>query len=212
MTSKPIINEYILNYIEKIRDIIKFFTNAIDKLNDLDLENAIKLLSDSIKTDTEADQLRRKILLEIERKVDDAFLKDYLAKLLRMLDRVSEWIKEASRYLDIIPYLEIPIELREKIEELSRLDLEAIESIFNAAKALIKGDRNAVLKYTLEAEEIEEKADEILHIARKNLVVIGGSIENPALIVMLRDFIEALENVTDYAEDVADILRLIALK
>ncbi len=212
MTSKPIINEYVLNYIEKIRDIIKFFTNAIDKLNDLDLENAIKLLSDSIKTDTEADQLRRKILLEIERKVDDAFLKDYLAKLLRMLDRVSEWIKEASRYLDIIPYLEIPIELREKIEELSRLDLEAIESIFNAAKALIKGDRNAVLKYTLEAEEIEEKADEILHIARKNLVVIGGSIENPALIVMLRDFIEALENVTDYAEDVADILRLIALK
>ena len=156
--------------------------------------------------------MRRKILLEIERKVDDAFLKDYLAKLLRMLDRVSEWIKEASRYLDIIPYLEIPIELREKIEELSRLDLEAIESIFNAAKALIKGDRNAVLKYTLEAEEIEEKADEILHIARKNLVVIGGSIENPALIVMLRDFIEALENVTDYAEDVADILRLIALK
>jgi len=212
LTSKPIINEYVLNYIEKIRDIIKFFTNAIDKLNDLDLENAIKLLSDSIKTDTEADQLRRKILLEIERKVDDAFLKDYLAKLLRMLDRVSEWIKEASRYLDIIPYLEIPIELREKIEELSRLDLEAIESIFNAAKALIKGDRNAVLKYTLEAEEIEEKADEILHIARKNLVVIGGSIENPALIVMLRDFIEALENVTDYAEDVADILRLIALK
>jgi len=212
LTSKPIINEYILNYIEKIRDIIIFFTNAIDKLNDLDLENAIKLLSDSIKTDTEADQLRRKILLEIERKVDDAFLKDYLAKLLRMLDRVSEWIKEASRYLDIIPYLEIPIELREKIEELSRLDLEAIESIFNAAKALIKGDRNAVLKYTLEAEEIEEKADEILHIARKNLVVIGGSIENPALIVMLRDFIEALENVTDYAEDVADILRLIALK
>ena len=29
---------------------------------------------------------------------------------------------------------------------------------------------------------------------------------------MLSGFIESLENVTDYAEDVADILRLIAMK
>ena len=46
--------------------------------------------------------VQRQILLEVERRVDDAFLKNYLAKLLRMLDRVSEWIKEASRYLNII--------------------------------------------------------------------------------------------------------------
>lgn len=49
------INEYLLNYVEKIKDIIKSFTLAIDKLNDLDLENAVKLLSASIRTDTEAD-------------------------------------------------------------------------------------------------------------------------------------------------------------
>lgn len=110
---------------------------------------------------------QRQILLEVERRVDDAFLKNYLAKLLRMLDRVSEWIKEASRYLDIIPYLEIPIELRKSIEELSKLDLKAIESIFNATRALIEEDRDAVFKYALEAEKIEEKADDILHIARK---------------------------------------------
>ena len=46
--------------------------------------------------------VQRQILLEVERRVDDAFLKNYLAKLLRMFDRVSEWIKEASRYLNII--------------------------------------------------------------------------------------------------------------
>ena len=156
--------------------------------------------------------VQRQILLEVERRVDDAFLKNYLAKLLRMLDRVSEWIKKVSRYLDIIPYLEIPIELRKSIEELSKLDLKTIESIFNATRALIEGDRDAVFKYALEVEKIEEKADDILHIARKNLVVIESSIRNPALIVMLSGFIEALENVTDYAEDVADILRLIAMK
>ena len=178
----------------------------------MDLENAVKLLSASIRTDTEADQLRRQILLEVERRVDDVFLKNYLAKLLRMLDRVSEWIKKVSRYLDIIPYLEIPIELRKSIEELSKLDLKTIESIFNATRALIEEDRDAVFKYALEVEKIEEKADDILHIARKNLVVIESSIRNPALIVMLSGFIEALENVTDYAEDVADILRLIAMK
>jgi len=49
-------------------------------------------------------------------------------------------------------------------------------------------------------------------LQEKNLVVIESSIRNPALIVMLSGFIEALENVTDYAEDVADILRLIAMK
>ena len=59
------------------------------------------------------------------------------------------------------------IELRKSIEELSKLDLKTIEPVFNATRALIEEDRDAVFKYALEAEKIEKKADDILHIARK---------------------------------------------
>ena len=48
--------------------------------------------------------------------------------------------------------------------------------------------------------------------SRKLLLDYGGKVENPALIVLLRDFIEALENIIDFAEDAADYIRILALK
>ncbi len=61
-------------------------------------------------------------------------------------------------------------------------------------------------------EELEEMADDVTYRARKELVAFGERIENSAMVVMLRDFIEALENITDYEEDVSDVIRVLSMK
>ncbi len=202
----------ILQYFEKIEKMVNSFMSAIDSLNNLDLGNAYKNLATSIKLDTEADELRREILTLIGSRIDDEVLREDFSKLLRMMDRLTEWIKEASRYLDILPYLEIPQELKNDIEKLARLDVKACKLLRNAAQALLEEKFDEVIRLATEVERIEEEADEANHAARRDIVKHGIKIPNPAIVVMLRDFIEALENATDYAEDVSDVLKLIVCK
>ncbi len=199
---------HILKYFEKVESISKHFVEAISSLNSFNLDNAYKSLAKSIKLDTEADNLRRDIMAYIARAPLDNELKEYLSRLLRMMDRLSEWLKEASRYLDIIPYLEIPPDIRTNIENLAKINMEAIRVLKDAAHRLLKNGED-VSSMLERVEKFEEEADEINHDARKKLVFYGTAISNPALVVMLRDFIESLENVTDYAEDVADVLRVL---
>ena len=206
------VSEGLLEYFDMIESMAKSFKRAINSLNDMDLNNAYKHLDKCIKLDTKADAFRRELMAKIAAEIKDDDLKEDLSKLLRMLDRMSEWIKEASRYLDIIPYLEVPVEIREKIERLSYLDKRAAEELSEAAKALLEGDKKEMNRRVEEVEKIEEEADEINHVAKKTLVSLGYTMTNPALVVMLRDFIEALETATDYAEDVADIIKILSLR
>ncbi len=201
----------IREYFEMIESMAASFKRAINSLNGMNLNNAYKHLDKCIKLDTKADAFRRELMAKIVEEVRNNDLKEDLSKLLRMLDRMSEWIKEASRYLDIIPYFEIPVEIKEDIEKLSYLSKRAAEELSEALKALLSGDKEEMLRRVEGVESIEEEADEINHAAKKSLVSIGYTITNPALVVMLRDFIEALETATDYAEDVADLIRLLAL-
>ena len=201
----------LLEYFEMIESMAASFKRAINSLNGMDLNNAYKHLDKCIKLDTKADAFRRELMAKIVEEIRSDDLKEDLSKLLRMLDRMSEWIKEASRYLDIVPYFEIPVEVREKIEKLSYLSKRAAEELSEALKALLEGDKEEMVRRVEEVESIEEEADELNHTAKKALVSIGYTITNPALVVMLRDFIEALETATDYAEDVADLIRLLAL-
>ncbi len=202
----------LVEYVELIGKIVGNLRKGILLLNDLRIGEAMKTLSEGIKTDTRADEIRRNILFKIDEVIKDSDVKEALARLIRRFDLISEQSKEASRYLTIIPYLEIPVKIREQVEEMSRLASESVDLLVNAVKALIEGDDKKALSQAIRVEEIEEKGDEVNMAARKLLLDYGGKVENPALIVLLRDFIESLENITDFAEDAADYIRIIALK
>ena len=202
----------IFNYFAKIRDMVRGFMKTLEALNSMDLSNAYRSLEQSIAMDTEADEIRRSILERMGGNSLDAKTRDDVARLLRMMDKSSEWIKEALRYLDVIPYLEIPSEIRRDIEELAKLNLEAVETLGKALSKLMSGEDGDVHKLCVAVERIEEKGDEVVHRVRKNMVKYGAKLASAALTVLLMDFVKSLENALDYAEDVADILRVLALR
>jgi len=202
----------ISNYFAKIRSMTEGFIKTLEAVNSMDLQNAYKYLAHSIRMDTEADEIRREILEKISRNSLDAKTRDDVARLLRMMDRTSEWIKEALRYLDIVPYMEIPLEIRKDIEELAKLDAEAIDVLGRAMDMLLREKYDEVYKLCVSVEKIEERGDEALHRARKNVLKHGAKIGDAAMVVLLMDFVKALENALDYAEDVADLMRMLALR
>ena len=208
----PNVRKMIADYFSKVYEMVEGFMKALNALNVMDVQNAYKYLEDSIRKDTEADEIRRSILEELSKDSVEPQVKDDIARLLRMIDRMSEWIKEALRYLDIVPYLEIPQELRSNIERMAKLNLEAVRTIHEAVDKLVEGRYGEVYELCARVEKIEEEGDEVMHSGRKNLLKYGSKIGNPALVIMLRDFLKSLENSMDYSEDIADMLRVIAVR
>jgi len=206
------ISKLLIEYFSKVYEMVEGFMNAISSLNMVDVQNAYKHLEDSIKLDTEADELRRAILEKLSSDSVDPAVRSDIARLLRMMDKVSEWVKEALRYLDLVPYLEIPQEIKDSIEGLAKLNLDAVKTVREAVEELVQGRLDEVYKHCIAVERIEEEADEIMHRGRRGLLKYGPRIGNPALVIMLRDFLKALENAIDYSEDVADTLRVLVAR
>jgi len=206
------ISEALLEYVKEVRNIMRHLRRGIKLLNDVRISDALEELSNAIKADTKADELRRSILFNLEKIIKDSATREAIAHILRRLDLVSEMAKEASRYLSIIPYLEIPDDIKLRIESLSKLGLEACDILVSAVAAVLEGEAKKAIDFSLKVEEVEEKADDVTLEARKVLVDVGEKMSNPALILMIFNFIESLESVTDYAEDAADYIRAIALR
>ncbi len=199
-------------YVVLVNKIVKGLRNSIKLLNEMRVGEALKQISECIQNDTKADNIRRKILYEISRFVEDVDVRESIVRLIRRFDLVAEWSKEASRYLSIIPYLEIPADIRDKVEKLSGYAVESADLLVDAVESLFEGDIEVAREHACRVEELEEKADEVNVAARKLLLKYGEKIKNPAFIVMLKDFIESLENIVDYAEDAADYVRALAIR
>lgn len=202
----------IIEYAVEVRNILGYLRDGLRLLNQIRVGEAEVALSDAIKADTRGDKTRREILFRLGLEIEDSSIREDVAHLVRRLDLVSEWAKEAARYLTIIPYLEVPVDLREKAERLSSLAVEAADLLLASVKALLEGDEKTANSHATRVEHIEEEADQVNIEARRLLIKHGTDIENPAIVFMFRDFIESLENITDYAEDAADYIRALAIK
>lgn len=204
MELPPRIAELLARYLGEVVGMAQCFRKALEALERFDLGNAYRSLSRAIEADTRADAIRRVLYEEVLRSVEEPDLRNRLSRYLRMVDRTSEMLKEASRYLELIPYLEIPAEIRRGIRELASLCLEAVRAIHAISLRLAEGALEEVQELAKHVECVEEEADAVNDRVRRMLMVYGPRFSNPAIPVVLRDFVEALEGVTDYAEDVAD--------
>ncbi len=123
MFSRDLIDDTLL-YVEKIGVMIEKVRNAISLLNDARIDEAQRELATVVRLDTEADNQRRELAERRLEGVGDADARRIFLDLLRLLDRVSEWSKEAARYLRVVPFTMVPEMLRSRVEELAQLGLE----------------------------------------------------------------------------------------
>lgn len=201
----------VYKYGSMVGDIVKSIANSLTYLDSLRPGEARVEIAKAIDSDTKADRYRRKLIESRITEVRDSIARSYLINILRMLDRVAEWAKESVRYLDLIPYMEIPSTVKLSVQEMVTASVVGMERVIEALNSIRKGDYSSAATICEEVEHIEEKVDEMLHKARKNLIAYSSRIQDHIAAVFLKDFIESIENVTDYEEDAADIIRALAI-
>lgn len=200
----------IIDYAEEVLGIVQDLRRGIDFLNSMNSGEAMQELANAINSDTKADAMRREILITLT-SVKGGYVRERVARLVRRLDLVSEQAKEAARDLTLIPYLELPSDIKDVINSLSRDVYESVKALTKSLAALMYDQPDEAVNYSRIVEELEEDADKVFLKGKRLLIKYGQKIVNPAIILMLFNFMQSLENVTDYSEDAGDYIRTLAI-
>lgn len=202
----------LFSYLEKIQDAVSSFEDAVSLLNEMRTGEARVKLADTMKCEKDADKIRRKIIDYMEKEhVEPEFKEDFF-HLIKRVDLIADWIKEAARELTVMPYLEIPAPIREKLEELMDKVEELAKKVVKAITFFIEEKYSEAWRLIDEIEALEEEADEINVSIRGMLLEYSNQIKPCPLAILIHEFNTELEEAADACEDAGDYIRALIVQ
>jgi predicted phosphate transport protein (TIGR00153 family) len=159
----------------------------------------------------EADVMRRRIIEELARGELPSDDRVGLMRLGRQLDWITDWSHEAGRILVMFDLSQMPKEIQSVLVEMCSTTAQATLHVADTVQKLIDGDLDASLKAADEVERLEETVDGLHQRARGILKDIETDGVHVGSIILLSQFLEAIENTADRCEDACDQARVMAV-
>ncbi len=194
------------DYLDRIEETTDYFKTAIKLLDEIRVGEARKKLSDSMRKEEEADRIKKKIFDLLEEARIDPAVKEQLFYMIGRIDDIADWFKEAARELIIIPYLEIPQSIRDGLEKLVNISVEAASKTIEAYRSVLEGN-SEVKELIDEVDKLEEEADMVNLENRGKLLDYSDEIKPLTLAILLHDYNRDLEEATDACQNASDFLR-----
>ena len=185
----------------------KCIQNAIDGKKE-ELQRSFELLETK---EHEADIMRRHIIEELARGELPSDDRVGLMRLGRQLDWITDWAHEGSRILVMFDLSKMPQQIQALLLEMCSTTKQATIHVADTVQKLIDGNLDASLKAADEVERLEEKVDGLNQKARGILKDIDTDGLSVGSIILLSEFVEAIENTADRCEDACDQVRVMAV-
>ncbi|HEV2439831.1 MAG TPA: DUF47 family protein [bacterium] len=169
-----------------------------DDYRDVDARAAaIKSLEDG------GDAITHEIIDRLNRTFITPFDREDIYELARQLDNVIDWIEATAARMAVY---QIPRPTREG-QEMARIIVSVAEAIVEAV-----GNLRHLDKLTGPVREINRLENLADHVQRDAVAALFASTANAIDIMKWKEIYETLEEATDQAEDVANILETIKTK
>jgi predicted phosphate transport protein (TIGR00153 family) len=159
----------------------------------------------------EADETRRAMVTELSNRELFPNERDDLMELVRAVDWIADWSREAARILVIIPFFILPSEFRNTIEIMCKENYSCVRVLTQCIHSLSSDPRTA-LEYADQVELIEEDLDDLYGKTRNLFVKLTEEDMNRGALILLNEFMNAIETVSDWCENTADLARAIAIR
>jgi predicted phosphate transport protein (TIGR00153 family) len=198
-------------YVESITNASGKFTEAVRLLNDVKISESQSSFSQVVKLLDQSGKYKTMLEDEIANSSLDPGFKEELLSLINQIDEVGDLVKESAREFTILPFLEIPIQLREGLLKLTRIISEMISDLSESTKALIMGEYSIVDAFVERLIELEEKADELESNNRAMLLSFSEKIKPHALHLLIHDLNSILENTADSCARTARRIKLLVI-
>ncbi len=204
------INQLLLKHLDATKDAVRELLRGIESLNSGRMEEGEQRLELCVRKEEEADYLRRMIVRELEKGELPPEEREDLMWLVARLDLVADWAKEATRILRIIPFEQLPEELRRNVCRTLTMVDKCVQALVLSVRRLFERPREA-LELTSRVEELEEEVDR-LDLENRRLLVSMASCLPHGYVTVIDDFLHSIENIADAAEDTADVVQAIAIR
>jgi len=159
----------------------------------------------------EADVLRSRIIEELARGELPPDDRVNLMRLGRQLDWITDWSHEGGRILVMFELSKMPKQIQDVLVEMCSTTTEATIHVTDTVEKLMDGNLDASLKAADQVERLEEKVDGLHQKARGILKDIPTDGVHVGSIILLSQFLEAVENTADRCEDACDQARVMAV-
>ncbi len=197
-------------HFDKVMELTKTFKEYIDLYSDCRPEEYSSKYQLIFKLEREADEEKEKIISEISRGPFHPIDREDIIGLVLTIDDIAANLKSASRKLLYTDSRNVPEPVRGKLVGLTGFMMEIIEKLGEALNALIEKSEDT-LKLTDLVERKEEEIDEFRHDLINEVLKWGDSSGRLSDVLMVKEAIENIENASDRAEDVADLIRRITV-
>lgn len=199
----------IRDHAQKITDTIIELNRAVMALTKGEKERALDAIKRVSLSEKEADRLEETITEELSKGDLESKEREDLMHLIRRMDYVADWAKEASMNLQLVveANVQVPITLWTMYSGMTG----ELEKSAKALKSTIDNlgvDEDAVGKYERAVVVQEHILDDMYFSTKKE--IFFAEID-PKAIYLMRDILHDIENSSDKCKDAADMIRIILI-
>jgi len=205
--------------LKMVEEHLELTQNAVQDLYKMVEASAMCLEKDSkdffesvSQLEMRADALRRSIVEELTKsEIFPEERQDFL-ELVRAVDWVADWAKEAGRILVIIPFDKAPDEMKQAALNMCKANVDCVSVLGDCVQSLHERNPTKALSLADKVEILEEEIDELYSVARDHLADLEYPGFSLGALILLNEFLDALETVADWCENTADIVRAIVVR
>jgi predicted phosphate transport protein (TIGR00153 family) len=159
----------------------------------------------------EADQLRRDMVEQLTKSEMFPEEREDLMELVRAVDWIADWSKEAGRILMIIPFDKVHEDMSEAVSNMCKANTQCVRVLIESIHALLRNPEK-VIELTNEVELFEEDIDDLYNISREFIAKLEFPGFTTGELILLNEFLNALETMSDWCENTADIVRAVSIR
>lgn len=191
-----------------VEELIACVNSAIAGKRD-EMESAFTRLH---QLEREGDSLRRLIITELARGNLPVDERRSFMRLARQVDWLADWCLEAGRLVRQSPMNKLPEALRVTALDMCKVVKDCVSDTQQCIDLLTDKKVEEALDAADRVERLEEEVDDLYRKGRGLLSEITGPPEfTVGQVILLADFMDAIENIADRCEDVCDQARVIAV-
>jgi predicted phosphate transport protein (TIGR00153 family) len=206
------------NVLEMIEDHLELTQQAVNSLykmvevaaNNNQVEGSV-VFTDISRFEREADVLRRKMVVELTEGEMYPEERDDLMELVRAVDWIADWSKEAGRILRTIPFEKSPDSIKDATLNMVKANIDCVRVLTKSIDALPKNPSDAI-SLADEVEMLEETIDDLYGEVRYNFAKEELKQFRTGELILMNEFFDAVETIADWCENTADIVRAIAVR
>lgn len=192
-----------LQHLEKVVETVESLYEAVKHIDDRPTMK--QMLHTVAQKEHEADIIRRQLTTDIVKGEIMFVGYEDLLRFVYKTDSIADWAHTADRYLALFEG-NFTQEVKTRLLQLTELAFKATKKLYEVVENLTLRSKEEVLTGCAEIETLEEVADDE---KRELLRVIFKTNYNTAETIILRDLAEAVEDICDLCEIVADQIRIL---